>query len=129
MNVFDDDLATAIELIEEFGGEWTWTKPAAQASEEHDPWRDIRDEPEPEAEPLTAKIAVLPYDKREYGLAAIEGTEVPASSIVGYMAGGLAFTPELTDKIDDGTDFYDIVKIDILKPNGLPLLYTLWLKA
>lgn len=124
--VFDRATATALRLIDKFGAKCVWTKAGAQ-DEDAQPWRDVR-EGEPESFPVS--IAFFSAKDLGYGstlaLAAMTGTEVPAHTQMGLM-GAVSFDPELTDTLLFDAKVIDVTQIDILAPNGVPVLYFLWL--
>lgn len=125
--VYDSAIATGKRLIDKFGAECVWTKPAPQ-DDTVDPWRDVR-----EGEPTPHNVSIAFFSAKDLGygstlaLAALAGTEVPQHNQMGLMSGDVPFSPELTDTLTfDGSDI-DITKIDKLAPNGTPVLFFLWL--
>lgn len=123
--VFDDDIATAIELIEEFGQHCFWRKPAPIVEAEPG-YPEEGDTPDP----IPCTLAFFSAKDLDRGvqdyLSAMPGTEVPDNAQVGLMAGGLSFTPETVDMISRGSadaDPISIISLDILAPNGTPILY------
>ncbi len=125
--VFDDDILTAQELIAEFGQNCWWQK-AAPADDITVPGYPT-DGVVPDLIPC--KLAF--FSGRDLNRGAFEflqqmgfSLEVPDSSEIGLLAGGISFTPELTDTIKRGASDADdcsIEKIDRLAPNGTPILY------
>lgn len=127
MGVFDDDIATAQELIAEFGRTCYWQKPAPASG-------GVPGYPgvgalRPSALVQCTMAFFSPKDLDrgvQQFLDMIPGTEVPDNGQVALLAGGLAFTPENTDHIyfDTGRSAgVSISKIDLLAPNGTPVLY------
>lgn len=120
-------IATAKRLIAKYGAACTWTKPA-EADDAAKPWRDLRTGP---PSPYPVDIAFFSAKDLGYGstmaLAMMAGSEVPAHSQMGLMAGGQEFNPELTDTLTFGADTLDVTKIDKLAPNGEPVLFFLWI--
>lgn len=122
MGVFDADIQAAQELIELYGASCQWQKPAPIDG-------GVPGYPEPgdAPDPIDCKIAF--FTGRDLGrgseefLAMLAGTEVPAGQEIGLLAGGLSFTPELTDWIIRDGATLAIKKIDRLAPNGTPILY------
>lgn len=120
--VFDDDIATARELIDLYGAECGWQKPAPTT--EDTPGYPTEGEL---PDPVPCKIAF--FTGRDLGrgseefLMMLAGMDVPVNQEIGLLAGGLSFTPEMTDTIiRDGAELA-IKKIDRLAPNGTPILY------
>jgi hypothetical protein len=125
--VFDDDIATAQELIAEFGQDCLWQKPAPVDDDSVPGYPTVGDLP-----PLIpVKIAFFSGRDLNRGtyefLALMPGMEVPDNGEVGLLAGGLSFEPELTDTFIRGTDpdgaHTSVDKLDRLAPNGTPILY------
>lgn len=129
--VFDDDIATAKELIDEFGQQCYWQKPAPTTGGEPG-YPTVGDLPEP----IPVKIAFFSGRDLNRGifefLSMMPGIEVPDNGEVGLMAGGLTFTPENTDMIRRGAADAaqcSIEKMDRLAPNGTPILYYITVTA
>lgn len=125
MGVFDDDIATAKELIDEFGRTCYWQKPAPVTG-------GVPGYPTVGALPalIECKMAFFAPKDLDRGvqqfLDMIPGTEVPDNSQVALLAGGISFTPENADHIyfDTGrASGVSISKIDKLAPNGDAVLY------
>lgn len=121
-NVFDDDIQTAIELIDLYGMDCLWQKPApANGGVPGYPGAGTV------PDPIPCRMAF--FSARDLGMgsdafmAAMVGTEVPMSGEIGLLAGGLSFTPETSDSFIRGGAEMAIEKIDRLAPNGLPILY------
>lgn len=124
MNVFDDDIATAQELIAEFGEICQWQKPPPVIAGA--PGYPDELGPEPDAIPCILAF----FSHRDLGrgteefLQLIANTEVPMGHEIGLLAGGLTFDPHATDTVIRANGSKQaIVKIDRLAPNGLPILY------
>lgn len=122
---YTDDIATAQELLEEFGQQCYWQKPAPVAA-------GVPGYPtETELpEPIPCMIAF--FNERDLNRGAdefkgmMQGTEVPKSCMIGLMAGGISFEPENNDMIHRGTvdaEPIAIKSIDIVAPDGTPVLY------
>ena len=132
MGVFDDDIAIAKEMIAEFGQDCWWQKPPSLNT------GGIPGYPVAGAlpDPIPCKIAFFSPTDMARGvlqfLDMIPGTEVADNTQIGLLAGGVSFTPENTDGIRRGADDADtvsIIKIDLLAPNGTPVLYTITVAA
>lgn len=125
-DVFDDDIATAQELIAEFGQDCWWQK-AAPVDDSSVPGYST-DGALPD--PIPCKIAFFSGRDLNRGafefLAMMPGMEVPDNAEIGLLAGGIEFAPENTDTLRRGAaDAVEcsIEKIDRLAPNGTPVLY------
>lgn len=125
MGAYDADIAVAQELINEFGQPCFWRKPASEQGGTPG-YPGAGETPEP----IPCSIAF--FSGRDLGrgsaefIAALLGTEVPLGEEIGLLAGGIEFTPELTDTVSRGTvDAAPVAikKIDRLAPNGTPILY------
>jgi hypothetical protein len=121
MGVYDSQVATAKRLIAAKGAECTWRRTTAAAG--GDAWN-----PQPGADQeWTVKLAF--FSPRDLGrgtsefIAALAGSEVPTSSEIGLMAGGLEFEPSADDVIERWDGVKGIKSIDRLAPNGEAILY------
>lgn len=125
MGVFDSDIATAKELIAEFGRTCYWQKPAPVNG-------GVAGYPTVGTLPDLVECQMAFFSPKDLDrgvsqfLDMIPGTEVPDNTQVGLLAGGIAFEPENADHIyfDTGrTTGVSIIKIDKLAPNGDAVLY------
>lgn len=130
--VYDDDIATAKELIEEFGQTCYWQKPQPVTVGGSPGYPVAGDVPQPEE----CKIAFFRPKDLDSGVAqfmdVIPNTEVPDNTEIGLMAGDVSFVPEGTDRIRRGAidaPAISIIKIDRLAPNGTPVLYYITVAA
>lgn len=119
MGVYDDDIATALELITEFGQSVQWKKPAP-IEDNDNPWNPGQGTT-PDPHPVKM-VFLSPKTGAKY-LQMMNGTEVPIKSQVALMAGGLSFTPEMNDTITRNGVSISVNRIDLLAPNGDPVLY------
>lgn len=119
MGVYDDDIATALELITEFGQSVQWQKRAPDTGGSN-PWNPNQGAI-PAAFPVNM-IFLSPKTGAKY-LQLMNGTEVPIRSQAALMAGGLPFTPELNDTITRNGTSISVNRIDLLAPNGEDVLY------
>ncbi|WLJ71191.1 hypothetical protein [Sphingomonas phage Birtae] len=122
MGVYDRQVASAKRMIAAKGAKCVWVQPAAE--EGGDAWN-----PQP-AEPIRhPDISIAFFSPRDLGrgsaefLSALRGTEVPTSSEIGLMAGGLDFEPSDADVIERWDGVKGIKSIDRLAPNGEAILY------
>jgi len=130
-DVFDDDITTAQELIAEFGQDCFWQKPAPVTGGTA-AYPVIGELPAP----IPCKLAFFSGRDLNRGayefLSLIPGTEVPDNGEIGLLAGGISFTPEMTDSLYRGTvesEAISITQIDRLAPNGTQVLYYITVAA
>jgi hypothetical protein len=124
VGVFDDEIATALELIEENGQVCDWHKDAVVLTDVNRPWLggdSVEDVKHP-------SICFVPATDGASGFGMTKfrerGDDVPSFSTFGLM-GAVDFEPELQDKVlRDGVPLV-IVAIDKLQPNEQVLLYIL----
>lgn len=125
-NIFDEDVATARELIDLYGVACDWQKPAPLV-ETVPGYPTVGNLPDP------VRVKIVFFSPRDLGrggeafMALLAGTEVPTTGEIGLMAGGLSFSPAVSDSLirdpDSAKEPLTITKIDRLAPNGLPILY------
>ena len=123
--VYDDDIATANELINEFGQPCFWQQPAPKSG-------GVPGYPGAGAlpQPIPCTIAFFSPKDLDRGVTqymdVMPGTEVADSTQVGLMAGDVPFDPKNTDMIRRGAVDavpISIIKMDLLAPNGTPILW------
>lgn len=131
MAVFDDDIATAQELIAEFGQTCYWQKPAVAVDA-------VPGYPTVGALPDAVECVIAFFSAKDLDRGTMQtlefmpGTDVPDNMQVGLLAGGITFTPELTDSLRRGAvdaPLVSIAKIDTLAPNGTPVLHYITVAA
>ncbi len=125
---YERQIATTRRLIAAKGQACLWRKPAPEDNGAA-PWRDIRD-----GSPTDAPVSIAWFSPRDLGrgsenfLQALAGhsVDVPEGFQIGLM-GAVDFVPLTSDTIVKGTDAEGaetaIVTIDILAPDGTPILY------
>jgi hypothetical protein len=122
--VFDDEIATALELIEENGEVCDWHKDAVVLDDPDSPWLGGDSTPDVKH----PSICFLPATDGASGFGITKfrrpGDDIPSFSTFGLM-GAVDFKPEVTDKVLRGGQPLVIVAIDELKPNEQTLLYIL----
>lgn len=125
MSVYARSIAAAQKLIEKFGRDCYWQKPAPLSAGVPG-YPTVGTLPDP----ILCRIAFFAPKDLDRGvqqfLDMIPGTEVPDNTQIGLLAGGITFEPENTDHIyfDVGrTEGISIIKIDRLAPSGEPVLY------
>jgi hypothetical protein len=126
-----DTIQDAKELINEFGQDCWWQKPAVTVG-------GVPGYPVAGAlpQPLPCVIAFFSPKDLDRGVLqtmdVMPGTEVGDNAQIGLMAGGLDFTPENVDMIRRGAidaTPISILKMDVLAPNGTPVLYFITVAA
>lgn len=123
---YSEDIATAQELIDEFGQDCWWQKPAPVDDNSVPGYPTVGALPDP----IKVKIAFFSGRDLNRGvfefLSMMPGIEIPDNGEIGLLAGGLSFTPENTDTVRRGAiDAVEssVDKIDRLAPDGTPILY------
>ncbi len=128
MNPFAEDIEAARIAIEEDGCEAVWWK-AAPVDPDAKPWRDGEGEPTD----FPAMVALfspkdLGYGSGSYG-ASVDGTEIPMSAEIAMFAASELFEPELTDWLElPNSGKSEIIRLDRLAPNDIPILWFAWIK-
>ncbi len=127
-----DDIATANELIDEFGQDCWWQKPAPPTGGGSAGYPVAGALPQP----VPVRIAFFRPKDLDSGVQQamdmIAGTEVSDNTEIGLMAGDVPFTPENIDQVRRGAvdaEPISIVKMDKLAPNGTPVLYYVMVAA
>jgi hypothetical protein len=124
VGVFDDEIATALELIKENGQVCDWHKDGVVLVDPNRPWlggnpiEDIR-HPSICFVPATDGASGFGMTKFRAG-----GEDVPSFSTFGLM-GAVDFEPKLHDKVLRGGAPLVIVAIDELRPAEEVVLYVL----
>lgn len=124
---YSDDIATAKELIDEFGQTCYWQKPAPVADNSVPGYPTDGVLPDP----VECKIAFFSGRDLNRGTFLFlqqmaPSMEVPDNGEIGLLAGGISFSPELTDTLRRGAvdaPEVSINAIDRLAPDGTPILY------
>lgn len=125
MSVYSGSIAAAQKLIDKFGRDCYWQKPAAITG-------GVPGYPTQGSLPdlIPCRMAFFAPKDLDRGvqqfLDMIPGTEVPDNTQIGLLAGGIAFEPENTDHIyfdSNRIEGISIIKIDRLAPSGVPVLY------
>lgn len=122
-NVFATQIATTQRLISKFGQSCTWRKTAVSTPNPAKPWEMI-----PGAvTDATVKVVFVSKFKEHFLLKYMANTEIPEGLFVGYMA-AQSFTPAINDVLIRGSETLTIQAIDIVAPNGEPILYIVTVK-
>ncbi len=122
MGEYDHAIATAQRLIAKKGQTVTWqVRENGVSVDAETPWK-------PEDAPVVehqVSIVFLPYNRSNYEfLKMMTGTEVAVGKTYGLM-GAVGFDPVLKDTIVRDGESMGVATIDVLAPNGQPVLYTI----
>lgn len=116
---YDADIKGAQKQIKADGQLVTWRKPNKSTSNTQ-PWKSTGIAQNPTDFPVSMVFLRVTSKSIERFMNA---TDVTIGAPYALMAGGLAFVPEMTDIIiRDGVQLV-VESIDILAPNGTPILY------
>ena len=123
MGYYDEDVATALELIEEAGVQCVWKKQSTTLDDADRPWLGGDDDPD-SYDPFIAFIPATDTSSG-FGLTKFrQGEDVRDFSTFGLM-GAQDFTPEVTDTLLRGGVAQTIVAVDEIKPADQVVLYIL----
>lgn len=129
---YSEEINDAIEMIEEFGGAFTVTRPQQVVPDPDEPWRRT---PGVDQE-FTVTGVMLEFKKTQQSQGFTAGSEdskfiLPGDMVV-YIAAGdprVTFPPMPRDEVltpRGGT--YGVVDNLMLAPNGDAILYKLWVR-
>ena len=121
MAMYDRQVQTAKRLIAKYGVKVPVITKTVVTPNPNKPWETSTVEIINEA-----PICFLPADKKT--LEMMNLTEVPVGAILGYM-GAVEFEVDLTTSVQFDGQTWAMKGLDILKPNGRPILYTMVLGA
>jgi hypothetical protein len=125
IGVFDEEIATALELIEENGQVCDWHKDTVTLTDPDRPW--LGGDPVPDVRHPSICFVPATDTPSGFGLTKFrrEGADdAPSFSTFGLM-GPVDFEPQVADKVIRGGTPLVIVAIDKLQPNEQVLLYVL----
>lgn len=126
MNIFADDIIGAADDIAENGKVVIWVKSSGDVVTPNpdEPWKK---EPSTGGGPhFNVNIVFLPFDGlQRYWRHLFANTEIFVGDFYGLMAGNVPFEPSQMDKVIDDNKTYGIASINMLAPNGIPILYTI----
>lgn len=121
MGQYDRSIAQATRMIKKYGQLVTWIQQGIQVSPA-EPWKDMGIDPE--TFPVFI-VFLTPKGRLSNELFHLmQGTTVPEGAPTGLMA-KVPFTPALNDKVLRGTETLNVKSMDIVAPNGEPILYKL----
>lgn len=130
---YSEEIADAIEMIEEFGGPFTFDRLNPVAADPSKPWRKDAGVPGM----FNATAVMLEFKKSQQSQGFTAGSEdtrvvLPGDMVV-YLAAGnaaLTFVPQARDLVTapNGHGVYGVVDNITLAPNGDPILYKLWVR-
>jgi hypothetical protein len=122
VTVFSNEIATAHQLIAENGQAATWQK-QTEVVNVGQPWKTTAGAPQT----FPVVVVRLPVKAQPTQILS-PGTSVATNVEKLLMAGDVPFTPELNDRIVIAGDTKQVKDIDVLQPDGTPILYTLTVK-
>lgn len=122
---YDEDIAGALEDIQDAGVQCRWYKGAEAPADPDKPWLGGG----AQADPKTPYLCFVPdYEARAgFGLTTLSQGDVPEASEYALM-GAQDFEPEVTDKVLRGAETLTVVSVDTLKPAGYAVLHVLGLR-
>lgn len=121
MAMYDRQIKTAKRLIAKYGIDSPVTSKEVVTPNPNRPWETTTVETT-----NNAPICFLPADAKTIEMMGL--TEVPVNAMLGYM-GAVDFKVDLTSTILFDGKTWAIKALDILKPNGRTILYTMVLGA
>lgn len=121
MAMYDRQVKTAKRLIAKYGAPVELKSVTVITPNPNKPWETTTVETV-----NTAEVCFLPADKKT--LEMMNLTEVPVGAMLGYM-GAVSFEVDLTTIINFDNKVWAMKALDILKPNGRPILYTMVIGA
>lgn len=133
MTVYARQIATAQRLIAAKGKAVTWLTYATQDGVDPDkPWNKTFAQ-FPVAE-TPVRIVFLPYDSltvrgRQTGGSRVGDEDIPEGNFWGLMGAVAGLTPSRFDTVQDGANVLAIAAIDLLAPDGAPILYSIRFKG
>jgi hypothetical protein len=125
-NDYSEDVALAVELIEEFGMEVKWNQQTVTEDTEK-PWKESSGSNRANK----VNMCFVANDNAQWRrlLYYLKGTEIPVGRLCGFMAGGQKFTPGLKDTVTRGKDILLIENIDVVQPAEVVVLYIVEFKG
>lgn len=120
MGIYDADIKGAQQQIKQAGQLVTWDKDVTGTPDPSKPWNTKK------ASDNQYSVYIVFLSPRSNGLLNVfqllKGTDVTIGGFRGLM-GAVSFTPEITDKVIRDGQVLSIDSIDIVAPNGQPILY------
>lgn len=123
MGIYDGQIAAAQRVIKQKGQLVTWV-PHDVTTNGAQPWKTT---PVTNAPTFPVYIVFLSEGSNVANALfhLLKGTSVPAGAPRGLMGAVTGFTPAVNDTVLRGTETLVIKAIDIIAPNGTPILYKL----
>lgn len=131
---YSEEMQDAIEMIEEFGGAFTFTRETPVAADPAKPWRKDAD---PAPATFNATAVMLEFKKSQQSAGFTAGSEdsravLPGDMVI-YLAAAnpdVTFSPQARDFVTtpNGHGKYGVVDNITLAPNGDEILYKLWVR-
>lgn len=117
-------IATARRLIEQYGADCVWADQTPGTPDPAQPWLPVA------PAVVSAQVKVAFFSRNEFSAAFLQfmkGTEIPIGKQYGLMATPSTFIPKLTGTLTRTLDnvIFTLNAIDVLAPNGIPILYTI----
>lgn len=120
MTVYSRQIERAQCMIDQKGQSVTWRQ-IVDTPNPTEPWKPTAGTPVDN----TVKIVFFPYSlQTKKTLQFLTGTEIKSGYIYGLMA-SVSFTPGIKDVVIRGSKQLIIDSIDVLDPDGTPILYTI----
>lgn len=121
---YSDDIATALELIAEYGQKCDWHKDSITFDDPDKPWKGGSNNPSV-YQPF---ICFVPADGTMFGMSKYaQAIERGVFTTFGLMA-PTGFEPDLSDKLVRSGKTQVVFAIDVIQPAEQPVLYILSIK-
>lgn len=118
MAIYDRQIATATRLVAKYGQSVVWRKVGILTPDPSQPWENTNGT----TVDNSVKMVFLTKWRDELLLKYLKGTDIPTGANFGLM-GVQSFVPAINDYVVRGSDNYIVKDIDIISPNGTPILY------
>lgn len=120
MGEYDSQIAIALKLIKKKGQLVTWVKQNV-SRDGTKPWKTT-EVGGGATFPVSIVFIASGSAPQDAFVHLIKGTSVPTGAPKGLM-GAVPFVPEINDHILRGSDKFNVESIEIVQPNGDPILY------
>lgn len=122
MAEYDSAVATALRLINLKGKTVTFKTKGLTTPDANEPWNKTKGSPTPIGTPKAVEVSLQrKYANREN----IRETDIQLL----VAASGLGFVPSTDHLVDIGSDTYQVVAVDRLKPGDQDIMYTVILRG
>jgi hypothetical protein len=119
MSFYDRQIRQAAKMIKKFGQPVTWKQPVKVVPDSTKPWKVNAADPVPYTVNMVF-VRANGFSRELYRL--IKGTDIPTGAPKGLMA-AVPFTPTVDDIVDRNGTILKIAAIDVVSPNGDPILW------